>query len=125
MMIRAMALAGMAAALPLAAQPAAGAAPRANTVADAVQVLADLTAIDADCHGLAVDFGIGFRYAADQGVSPATILPAGSRRPAFETALRTTLSGYGDAVVCGALAHHYSVALPGSVTFPLSARDGS
>ena len=92
---------------------------------DPIQVLADLTVIDDDCRDLAVDFGIGFRYAADQGLPAASILPTGRRRSAFETALRQTQSTLDDTVVCGALAHHYSVALPGSVTFPPSPRSGS
>ncbi len=92
---------------------------------EAIQVLADLTAIDADCRDLAVDFGIGFRYAEQHGLSPASILPTGARRPAFEAALRLTQSNDGAIVECGTLARHYSIALPGSVTFQAPGHDGS
>lgn len=99
--------------------------PKAAALNEAIQVLADLTAIDVDCRDLAVNFGIGFRYASDQGLAAAAILPAGPKRPIFETALNATQVNYGAAIVCGALAHHYSVMLPGSVTFPATSHDGS
>lgn len=100
-------------------------APNAADLGDPIQVLADLTAIDDDCRDLSVDFGIGARYAADQGLPLTAILPTGRRRSTFEAALRMTQSTLDNAVVCGALAHHYSVVLPGSVTFPAAPRSGS
>ena len=99
--------------------------PPNGSMGDAIQVLADLTAIDADCRDLAVDFGIGFRYAEQQGLPPSSVLPTGVRRSAFEAALRRTQTNYGAVIECGSLARHYSIALPGSVTFQASGQNGS
>ena len=94
-------------------------------VSDVIQVLADLTAIDLDCRDLSVNFGVGFRFAEDQGLAPATVLPTGTRRAAFEKAFQATQSAYDASTVCSVLAHHYSVALPGSITFSAAGHDGS
>jgi hypothetical protein len=99
--------------------------PPHGSVKDAIQVLADLTAIDVDCRDLAVNFGVGFQYAEQLGLAPSSVMPAGARRPAFEAALHQTQSSYGAVIECGTLARHYSIALPGSVTFQPPGRDGS
>lgn len=92
-----------------------------RAVDDAIQVMADLTEIDHECRDLDVNFGIGFKAAAQSGLAAITIMPTGARRPAFETALRQS-AAYTDETICGALARHYSIALPGSVTFSVPAR---
>ena len=121
MMIRAIVLSGAVGVL--LGMPTAHAGTSNPDLDAAIQVIADLTAIDADCRDLSVNFGIGLQYAAGQGLAASAIMPAGPERSAFEMALQLARSDYGDAIECGVLAHHYSVALPGSVTFaPVRAR---
>lgn len=108
-------------ALALPCGSAGAATSRNHAIEDAIQVMADLTEIDHECRDLDVNFGIGFQAAAQSGLVPTTIMPTGAKRPAFETALRLS-AAYTDETICGALARHYSVALPGSVTFSVPAR---
>lgn len=93
---------------------------KTHAVDDAIQVMADLTEIDHECRDLDVNFGVGLEAAAQSGLVATTIMPTGAKRPAFETALRVS-AAYTDETICGALAHHYSIALPGSVTFSVPA----
>lgn len=95
---------------------------KTHAIEDAIQVMADLTEIDHECRDLDVNFGIGFQAAAQSGLVATTIMPTGAKRPAFETALRLS-AAYTDETICGALARHYSIALPGSVTFSFPARN--
>ena len=107
---------------------AATALPAASDDVDAiVQTLADLTLIDGTCHDLTVNFGIGFEFAREHGLSATAVMPTGPLRKAFEADFRDSATGYTPDVTCGVLAMHYSIAVPGSVTFPVSSsrRDGS
>ena len=84
--------------------------------ADAIEVLADLTLIDATCHDVTVNFGAGFRFAAGQGLAAVAVLPGGAQRPAFDRVLRERRASFGRDELCGEIAENYAEALPGSVT---------
>ena len=83
---------------------------------DALEVMADLTLIDNTCRDLVVDFGIGFRFAATQGIDATAILPGGARRTEFEAVLQNRQESFGRDELCGRMAQNYAEALPGSVT---------
>ena len=84
--------------------------------ADAIEVLADLTLIDGTCRDVTVNFGTGFRFAADQGVTAVAVLPGGAQRSTFERVLRERRASFGRDELCGEIADNYAEALPGSVT---------
>lgn len=82
---------------------------------DVIQVLADITLIDGACRDDAVNFGVAFRFAAQQGVPDVSVMPGGSRRAEFEAALRSRGASFGKDELCGEIAANYAEALPGSV----------
>ncbi|MCW6508042.1 hypothetical protein [Lichenifustis flavocetrariae] len=90
--------------------------PTTSAATDALEVLADLTMIDGTCRDLVVNFGIGFRFAAAQGVAATAILPGGARRAEFEAVLQNRQGNFGRDDLCGRMAQNYAEALPGSVT---------
>ena len=104
-------------ALALVAQPlrAAEATPSIGGV-DALQVLADLTLIDGACRDETVNFGVGFRFAAAEGVPELSYMPGGSRRTEFESLLRVRRASFDHDELCGEIAANYAEALPGSVS---------
>ena len=83
---------------------------------DALQVLADLTLIDGACRDETVNFGVGFRFAVENGVPELTVLPGGSRRIEFESVLRARRANFDHDELCGEIAANYAEALPGSVS---------
>ena len=91
---------------------------------DALQVIADLTLIDGGCRNVVVDFGIGFRFAALQGLTVSSILPTGSRRDEFVAALARRGESFNHDELCHDVAGNYADALPGSVTGSWSRTSG-
>ena len=83
-----------------------------------LQVIADMTLIDARCHNSLVNFGALFRYGEDHGIGADTILPLGARRRAFEAALASRLAAASPEDLCGAIAAEDDAAAPGIIHHP-------
>ena len=98
-------------------QPAASAGqPRPPAAGDAMQVLADVVLIEAECRALNVDYGKLFAFAERNGIPPVEIMPLGERRPAFDAAYRRRAREVKGDRLCGALAQQRDAAIPGVFT---------
>lgn len=96
-----------------------GAAEQAQTPAlSPLQVMADVTLIDARCHDSLVNFGALFRYGEDHGIAADSILPLGSHRRAFEAAMASRLAAASPEDLCGAVAVQDEAAAPGIIRHP-------
>ena len=95
-------------------QPAASAGqPRASAADEALQVLADVVLIEAECRGLNVDYGKLFAYAERNGIRPVEIMPLGERRAAFDAAFRRRARDAKGERLCGELAQERAATVPG------------
>ena len=94
---------------------AAGDAP--PDVADAVQLLADVTLIDGECRNVAVNFGQAFQAALAMGLRASEVMPTGGRRPAFEAAMRSRFAATPHEDLCESLAKGYAARVPGVIRF--------
>ena len=99
-------------------QPAASAGqPRPPSIPDdALQVLADVVLIEAECREMDVDYGRLFAYAERNGIRPVEIMPLGERRAAFDAAYRRRAREMRGDRLCGALAQDRDAIVPGVFT---------
>ncbi len=97
---------------------APGAAGPSRPVTAAVQLLADVTLIDAQCRGVAVFFGSAFRIAAAQGLDVADVMPGSRLRRLFEAAMARRAAATSREELCGALATDYAAAMPDLMSRP-------
>ena len=90
-----------------------GSAPLPQSQTRAIQVLADVTLVDSQCRKVNADFGVAFRYAEQQGVHPADVMPLGRHRTAFQAAsdLRRDTTPLEE--LCGAFMLQYERDFPG------------
>lgn len=80
----------------------------------AIQVIADVTAIQTRCWKLVVRPGIAFAYGETKGVRMIEVLPGGRLRSAFDRAFAETAK-LDDELLCGAVAFGYANNLPGVI----------
>jgi hypothetical protein len=80
----------------------------------AIQVIADVTAIQARCWNLLVRPGVAFAYGETKGVRMIEVLPGGRLRGAFDRAFAETVK-LDDESLCGAVAVGYANNLPGVI----------
>jgi hypothetical protein len=82
--------------------------------AGAIQVIADVTAIQARCWNLMVRPGIAFAYGEAKGVRMVEVLPGGRLRSAFDRAFSDSNKVSADQL-CGPIASVYARDLPGVI----------
>ena len=82
----------------------------------AIEVLADVTLIDAQCRTLNATFGMAFSYAEAHGVHATDIMPLGTRRAEFQAAYDRRAKATPHDELCGSLAHQYDQEFPGLFT---------
>jgi hypothetical protein len=82
--------------------------------ADAIQVIADVTAIQARCWNLLVRPGIAFAYGETKGVRMIEVLPGGRLRSAFDKAFLDS-NKVDVEELCGPIANSYARDLPGVI----------
>jgi hypothetical protein len=82
--------------------------------ASAIQVIADVTAIQARCWNLMVRPGIAFAYGEAKGVRMIEVLPGGRLRSAFDRAFSDSNKVSADQL-CGPIASVYARDLPGVI----------
>lgn len=83
---------------------------------DALQVLADVVLIEAECRALNVDYGKLFAFAERNGIRPVDIMPLGERRAAFDAAYQRRAREVRGDRLCGALAQERDAVIPGVFT---------
>ena len=81
--------------------------------ADALQVLADVVLIEAQCRTLSVDYDRLFAFAESKGIASVDIMPTGPRRAAFEAAYRARARDTATEGLCGPLAAERAALIPG------------
>ena len=91
-------------------------APAFSDAIDPVQMLADVTLIDAQCRSMNASFGPVLRYAAEHGLHPVDIMPLGGRRAEFQAAYTRRLNTTSPEELCGQLARQYDQEFPGVFT---------
>ncbi len=99
-------------AMPVAASSATVDAGRST----AMQIVADATLIDAQCHGVAANFGMAFKFAEGHGIEPVDIMPVGSRRAEFQAAYHQRIKTTSLEELCGPLVSSYDQSFPGLFT---------
>jgi hypothetical protein len=82
--------------------------------AGAIQVIADVTAIQARCWNLLVRPGVAFAYGETKGVRMIEVLPGGRLRSAFDKAFVDS-NKVDVAKLCGPIASSYARDLPGVI----------
>jgi len=82
--------------------------------AGAIQVIADVTAIQARCWNLMVRPGVAFAYGEAKGVRMVEVLPGGRLRSAFDRAFSDSNKVSADQL-CGPIANVYARDLPGVI----------
>ncbi len=105
-------LLGAGVALPSAAENAAS--PRVAPL----QVMADVTLIDARCQGFVVDFGALFRYGEANGITAVAVLPLGKLRKSFEAAYARRAKTTSPEDLCTGVADLDDEAAPGVIRHP-------
>ena len=83
-----------------------------------LQVMADITLIDAHCRNVSVNFGALFRYGEDHGIESISVMPLGSRRKAFEAAMASRLASAAPAELCSEITAQDDEAAPGVIRRP-------
>jgi hypothetical protein len=83
---------------------------------DALQVLADVVLIEAECRALNVDYGKLFAFAERNGIRPVDIMPLGERRAAFDIAYQRRAREFRGDRLCGALAQERDAVIHGVFT---------
>jgi hypothetical protein len=110
---------GLLAVLLMAAAPLpAWADPPVTPEQDPVQILADVTLIDAECHDVRVMFGPAIAAGKKLGLRFSDVLPAGPLRARFEAAYRRRFADTSQEELCGEVVRHYAAELPGLFTPP-------
>ena len=105
-------LLGAGVALPSAAETAA--IPRIAPL----QVMADVTLIDARCRGIVVDFGALFRYGEANGIAAIAVLPLGKSRKSFEAAYAWRAASTSPEDLCTGVAEQDDEVAPGVIRRP-------
>lgn len=82
----------------------------------AIEFLADVTLIDAQCRSLNATFGMAFTYAEGRGVHATDIMPLGARRAEFQAAYDRRARSTPHDELCGSLARRYDQEFPGLLT---------
>jgi hypothetical protein len=82
--------------------------------AGAIQVIADVTAIQARCWNLLVRPGVAFAYGETKGIRMIEVLPGGRLRSAFDKAFSDS-SKVDANQLCGHVASVYARDLPGVI----------
>jgi hypothetical protein len=113
---RAMGAALIICATSIATDSAEAQASRASTGPEpsAIQVIADVTAIQTRCWNLVVRPGVAFAYGETKGVRMIEVLPGGRLRGAFDRAFAETAK-LDNELLCGAVAYGYANNLPGVI----------
>jgi hypothetical protein len=110
---------GLLAVLLMAAAPLpAWADPPVAPAQDPVQILADVTLIDAECRDVRVMFGPAIAAGEKLGLRFSDILPTGPLRARFEADYRQRFAGTSHDDLCSAVVQHYAAELPGLFTTP-------
>lgn len=109
----------------VAASPARAAAPPPPEAAspeaaqdqdDAIQMLADITLIDAACRTRNANFGMAYAAVEQHGVRVIDLLPGGARRAAFMAAYVHRDQELAHDELCGSFALRYETQMPGLFT---------
>ena len=83
---------------------------------EALQVLADVVLIEAQCRTLNVDYAKLFAFAERNGIDPVDIMPTGERRAAFEAAYGRRVREMPPEQLCSDLAAARAATIPGVFT---------
>ncbi len=107
------------AALVLAAGPT-GATPADDPAVpvDPVQIVADVTLIDAECRNVRVAFGPAIGILSLAGIRLGDVLPKGSLRDRFEADYKNRFETTSHDDLCGEVVTRYGTKFPGLFTAP-------
>ncbi len=94
-------------------RPGGPGSPGSPVAEDAMQVLADVVLIEAECRRFNVDYGKLFAFAERNGIHPVDIMPLGERRAAFDAAYRRRARDAKGERLCGVLAEERDDTVPG------------
>ncbi len=83
-----------------------------------LQVMADVTLIDARCRELVVDFGALFRYGEANGITAVAVLPLGKLRKSFEAAYARRANSTSPEDLCTGVVEQDDEAAPGVIRRP-------
>ncbi len=97
--------------------PGASASPaKVSATDEPLQVLADVVLIETQCRRFSVDYGKLFAFAEQNGIRPREIMPTGTRRAAFDAALRRRARERQGDGLCVDLAADRAAVIPGVFT---------
>jgi hypothetical protein len=98
--------------------PARGTGQPASPGPDPVQILADVTLIDAECRDVRVMFGAAIAAGEKLGLRFSDVMPTGPLRARFEADYRQRLADTTHDDLCVEVVQHYAAELPGLFTTP-------